>query len=166
VSQPPERCLSQAPELWPSLRLSPRAELWAESTAETPAKHWRIRLEVDEADSRVAAAVDEHGAIIGLATAGATRDGDLATAWELYSIHVTAAQQGSGLADDLIGITAGSRETSVWVLPENARGRAFYRRHGFRADGAEAVDDSTGARQIRMVRRVASASVSSWQNQR
>ena len=81
---------------------------------------------------------------------------DLATAWELYSIHVTAAQQGSGLADDLIGITVGSRETSVWLLPENARGRAFYRRHGFRADGAEAVDDSTGARQIRMVRRVAS----------
>ena len=143
----------------------PAAESSTETPAETPSRHWRIRLEVDEAESTVAAAVDEHGAIIGLATAGATRDADLATAWELYSIHVTAAQQGSGLADDLIGITVGSRETSVWLLPENARGRAFYRRHGFRADGAEAVDDSTGARQIRMVRRAAGASVSSWQNQ-
>ncbi len=117
---------------------------------------WRIRLEVDEAESRVAAAVDEQGTIIGLATAGATRDDDSTVSWELYSIHVTAAAQGSGLADDLIGITAGNLDTAVWVLTGNDRARGFYLRHGFRVDGAARADDLTGAAQeVRMVRRSA-----------
>jgi ribosomal protein S18 acetylase RimI-like enzyme len=111
---------------------------------------------VDEAESRVAVAVDEQGTIIGLATAGATRDIDSTVAWELYSIQVTAAAQGSGLADDLIGITAGNLDTSVWVLTGNDRAQGFYLRHGFRVDGATRADDLTGAAQeVRMVRRSA-----------
>ena len=108
---------------------------------------------MDEPEAKVAAAVDEQGVIIGLATAGAVRGGDSPTAWELYSINVTADQQGSGLADDLIGLTAGARDTSVWVLEQNARARSFYGRHGFRPDGAGTVDEVTGATQMRMVRR-------------
>jgi ribosomal protein S18 acetylase RimI-like enzyme len=100
----------------------------------------------------VVAAVDERGTILGLATAGVSRDGDDVAAWELYSINVTAEQQGSGMADDLIRITSGSLDTTVWVLAENGRARSFYARHGFRTDGATAVDEVTGARQIRMVR--------------
>jgi ribosomal protein S18 acetylase RimI-like enzyme len=114
-----------------------------------------MRLEVDEPGSRVAAAIDEDGTIIGLATAGATRDDDAPTAWELYSINVTAAQRGSGLADDLIRVTAGDSDAMVWVLAENARAQSFYRRHGFRMDGATMLDEVTGATELRMARRSA-----------
>ena len=127
----------------------------ANELPENPGRRWRIRLEVDEPQSRVAAAIGEEGAIIGLATAGATRDHDAPTAWELYSIHVTADQQGSGTADDLIRITAGDSDTTVWVLAENARAQGFYGRHGFRTEGATRVDEVAGAREIRMVRRSA-----------
>jgi ribosomal protein S18 acetylase RimI-like enzyme len=119
------------------------------------AGRWRTRLEVDEAESRVVAAIDEDGMVIGLATAGVTRDQDRATNWELYSINVTAQQQGSGMADDLIGLTAGDNDTTVWVRRENARAQAFYRRHGFTDDGASTVDEITGVCEIRMVRRAA-----------
>jgi len=54
----------------------------------------------DEPFSKVVAAIDEDGTIIGLASAGTPRDGDAPTHWELYPINVVAAQQGSGLADD------------------------------------------------------------------
>jgi ribosomal protein S18 acetylase RimI-like enzyme len=111
-----------------------------------------MRLEVDEPESRVAAATDQDGTIIGLATAGATRDDDAPTPWELYSINVVAERQGSGVADDLIRVTAGDRDTTVWVLAHNARAQSFYRRHGFVLEGATTLDEVTGGREIRMVR--------------
>jgi ribosomal protein S18 acetylase RimI-like enzyme len=114
-----------------------------------------LRLEVDEPGSRVAAAIDVEGTTLGLATAGATRDTDAPTAWELYSINVTVEQQGSGMADDLIRITAGNSDTTVWVLAGNLRAQRFYNRHGFLAEGASKLDEVTGAREIRMVRRSA-----------
>ena len=109
-----------------------------------PARRWWLRLEVDEPESRVAAAIDEVGTIIGLATAGATRDEDAPTDWELYSINVIAEQQGSGVADDLLRVTVGDNATTVWVLTENARAQGFYSRHGFRIEGATTVDEVTG----------------------
>jgi len=114
---------------------------------------WRLRLEVDETGSRVAAALDETGEIIGLAAAGVTRDPDAPTAWELYSINVVAQQQGSGVADDLMQATAGDRDMTVWVVSDNARAQRFYDRHGFRIEGATRVHEVTGASEMRMVRR-------------
>jgi ribosomal protein S18 acetylase RimI-like enzyme len=111
-----------------------------------------MRLEVDEPCSKVAAALDENGTIIGLATAGATRDRDAPTPWELYSINVVAGQQGSGLADALLTITAGERDATVWVLADNGRAQSFYSRHGFHLEGATTVHEATGDAQIRMVR--------------
>jgi ribosomal protein S18 acetylase RimI-like enzyme len=122
---------------------------------EPPARRWRLRLEVDEPESRVAAAIDEDGTLVGLATAGATRDGDAQTPWELYSINVVLEQQGSGLADDLFGVAAGDSDTTVWVLTHNARAQSFYRRHGFRNEGTTTVDEVTGVSEMRMVRRLA-----------
>jgi hypothetical protein len=40
----------------------------------------------------------------------------------------------------------------VWVLEANARARAFYRRHGFEADGAREHFAALDAWEIRMVR--------------
>lgn len=124
---------------------------------EPTAGRWRLRLEVDEPESRVAAAIDEAGTIIGLATAGATRDEDAPTDWELYSISVLPEQQGSGVAEDLILVTIGDRDTTVWVSTENVRAQGFYGRHGFRVEGATKVHEGTGAPEVRMVRRSAAA---------
>ena len=117
------------------------------------AQKWRLRLEVDEPDSVVAVAVaGEAGEIVGFAAAGPTRDGDAPTGWELYAINVLAAHHGTGLADDLVGAAIGDRPASLWVLVDNARAQAFYRRHGFSPDGARKVHEGTGAPEIRMVR--------------
>jgi len=118
-----------------------------------PVRRWRLQLDVDELESRVAAAFDETGAIIGLAAAGATRDPDAPTGWELYSINVVAQQQGSGVADDLMQATAGDRDLTLWVAAENARAQRFYDRCGFRIEGATRVQEVTGALEVRMVRR-------------
>lgn len=122
-----------------------------------PVGRWRTQLDVDELESRVAAALDETGAIIGLAAAGATRDPDAPTAWELYSINVVAHQQGSGLADDLMQTTAGDRDLTLWVLAENATAQRFYDRHGFRIEGATRMHEVTGAPEMRMIRRYRAA---------
>jgi ribosomal protein S18 acetylase RimI-like enzyme len=131
--------------------------LSANKVRELPAQRWRLRLEVDEPGSRVAVAIDEAGTIIGLATAGATRDRDAPTAWELYSINILTEQQGSGVADDLMRATVSDRDTTVWVLADNARAQGFYGRHGFRIEGATKVHEGTGASEMRMVRRSGAA---------
>lgn len=125
----------------------------ASSIDEPLVGRWRLRREVDEAGARVAAALDETGEIIGLAAAGATRDPDAPTAWELYSINVVAQQQGSGVADDLMQATAGDRDLTLWVAAENARAQRFYGRHGFRIEGATRTQEVTGALEMRMARR-------------
>jgi ribosomal protein S18 acetylase RimI-like enzyme len=128
--------------------------LTANRVHEPTAGRWRLRLEVDEPESRVATAIDEAGTIIGLATAGATRDQDAPTDWELYSINVLAERQGGGVADDLIRVTVGDSDTTVWVSTENLRAQGFYLRHGFRVEGAAKVHEGTGAPEMRMVRRL------------
>ena len=121
--------------------------------AEKPnAGRWLIRLEVDEPESRVAAAVDESGTMVGLATAGVTRDPDAPTAWELYSINVLADHHGTGVADQLITAVIAERPATVWVVRENTRAQAFYRRFGFGVEGATKPYEGTGASEIRMVR--------------
>ena len=129
----------------------------ASSIDEPLVGRWRLRCEVDEAGARVAAALDETGEIIGLAAAGATRDPDAPTAWELYSINVVAQQQGSGVADDLMQATAGDRDLTLWVAADNARAQRFYDRHGFRIEGATTMHEGTGAPEMRMIRRSGAA---------
>lgn len=112
----------------------------------------RMRVEVDDPDARVLIAVDEDGEVVGMATAGVTRDADAPTAWELYSINTVAAVHGSGLGDRLLDAAIGARPASLWVLGTNARAQAFYRRHGFVADGATKVHEGSGQPEVRMVR--------------
>ena len=107
---------------------------------------------MDEPDGVVVVATGPDDEIVGIASAGPTRDDDARTPWELYAINVHAAHHGTGVADQLITAVVAQRPATVWVLRDNARARAFYRRHGFGVDGATKIHDGTGAPEIRMVR--------------
>jgi GNAT superfamily N-acetyltransferase len=125
--------------------------LTANRVPELSGPRWRLRFELDEPDGIVVVSTEPDGAITGLASAGPTRDIDAPTPWELYSINVLAACQGTGVADQLIAAVIGQRPTTLWVVEDNARAHAFYGRHGFSVEGGTRCQESTGAPEIRMI---------------
>lgn len=116
------------------------------------ADNWRQRAADPEIARLTLVAHDEQGRVVGFASAGPTRDEYALTEWELYAVNLLPRVQGTGLADELIERAVGTRPATLWVLEGNARAQAFYRRHGFVAEGAHARHDGTGAPEIRMVR--------------
>lgn len=113
---------------------------------------YAVRLEVDDPDAVVAVGLSPAGEVLGFASGGPTRDPDGPAEWELYAVNVVATAYGSGLAVDLVAAVVGDRPSSVWVLEENARARAFYAREGWVADGARRVHEATACPEMRMVR--------------
>jgi predicted GNAT family N-acyltransferase len=66
-------------------------------------------------------------------------------------LYVVASAHGSGAGAALLDAVIDPHESAaLWVADPNPRAQAFYRRHGFVADGSVQVDD--GVREIRMVR--------------
>jgi len=112
---------------------------------------------MDEPDGIVVVATGPEGETVGIASAGPTRDANAPTEWELYAINVLAAHHGTGVAAQLIEAVIAQKPAMVWVVRENARALAFYRRHGFGVEGATRVHEGTGAPEIRLVRRSGAA---------
>jgi GNAT superfamily N-acetyltransferase len=78
---------------------------------------------------------------------------DAGAAWarQLYVLYVHAADHGTGAGPALLEAVVDPEEpAALWVADPNPRAQAFYRRHGFAADGAAQVEG--GVREIRMVR--------------
>jgi GNAT superfamily N-acetyltransferase len=95
------------------------------------------------------------GDVIGFASAGRCRDDDaVAGRRELYAVYVLEADYGTGASDMLMDAALGDDPASLWVLEDNPRARAFYRRHGFDPDGAVKTHTVDGAaiREVRLVR--------------
>jgi acetyltransferase (GNAT) family protein len=64
---------------------------------------------------------------------------------------VHAADHGTGVGAALLEAVVDPEEpAALWVADPNPRAQAFYRKHGFVADGAAQVEG--GMREIRMVR--------------
>lgn len=116
------------------------------------AERWKLRFEMDQPDGIVVVATGSDGEIVGLASAGPTRDRDAPEAWELYAINVLAAHLGTGLADQLIIGALAERPATLWVVKGNSRAHVFYRRHGFGVEGATRINQDTGRGEVRMVR--------------
>lgn len=91
-------------------------------------------------------------ALVGFATAGPSRNVSPPTPIQLWAINVLAGHHGSGVAGLLLSETLGDRPGYLWVVEQNARARAFYRRRGFVEDGTTVHDDDLGADEVRMVR--------------
>ncbi|WP_433675014.1 N-acetyltransferase family protein [Microbacterium gorillae] len=98
---------------------------------------------------------DNEGRVAGFISIGPSRDEDLPPHIELYALYVLADAYGSGAGQALMDVASDfARPTSLWVLDDNPRAQAFYRRNGFAFDGAEKVDEYNGVklRELRMVR--------------
>jgi predicted GNAT family N-acyltransferase len=98
-------------------------------------------------DSRVAVA-ERDGEVIGIAMSGPPRDA--AATWT-RQLHVVAADHDTDAGRALLEAVTDAEESVVlWVADPNPRAQAFYRKHGFVADGTAEVED--GMQEIRMVR--------------
>ncbi|MGN6127062.1 MAG: GNAT family N-acetyltransferase [Humibacter sp.] len=94
------------------------------------------------------------GKVVGWASAGAPRDEDCPAPVELTGIYVLRAHYGGGAGQRLLDAALGDSAAYLWVLADNPRAQAFYRRNGFAPDGVAKVDTFGGeaAHEVRMVR--------------
>jgi predicted O-methyltransferase YrrM/GNAT superfamily N-acetyltransferase len=109
--------------------------------------------------TRTAVALAADGEVIGMASAAPVLEESdrLATGakWELFTVYVDHAWQGSGVAKRLADYVLGDDPALLWVLEDNPRAVAFFGKLGFQPDGAreELPPEWNGAADIRMVRR-------------
>jgi len=76
--------------------------------------------------------------VVGMAVVGPCRDDDRAGEQELYALYVLPSHWGAGVGQALWD--AASPFTSLWVLRDNPRARAFYGRNGFRPEATKEID--------------------------
>jgi GNAT superfamily N-acetyltransferase len=116
-----------------------RERMWADVL--TGERYRRNRVAVAERD----------GELAGIAMSGPPEDVTVAWARQLYVLYVYAVHHGTGAGRALLEAVLGPAEpVALWVADPNPRAQAFYRKHGFAADGTARFED--GVREIRMVR--------------
>jgi GNAT superfamily N-acetyltransferase len=110
---------------------------------------WRTTIE-DDGKERVWVVEDE-GRVRGFASIGPARDEDLVEgSGELYAIYVEPESWSRGVGRTLFqAATDDLRDRRfgplvLWVLTDNARGRALYEAAGWRPDGSSRVLDFDG----------------------
>lgn len=122
--------------------LQRRRELWTRLTAEHRPGRSVVVAEID-------------GSVVGFAAAGPPQpdEVDPPRDLQLYLIYVAAAHHGGGAGQAMIDAVLGDRPAYLWVMKDNPRAQAFYRRNRFRSDGMEKGDPTAPAfRDARMLR--------------
>ena len=114
-------------------------------------RFWTAALTDERYSENRAAVAEQHGELVGIAMSGPPLDGAAAWARQLYVLYVYAAHHGTGVGPALLEAVVDPEEpAALWVADPNPRAQAFYRKHGFVADGTAQIED--GVREIRMVR--------------
>jgi ribosomal protein S18 acetylase RimI-like enzyme len=114
-------------------------------------RFWTTALTDERYRDNRAAVAERDGAIIGIAMSGPPLDEGAAWSRQLYVLYVLADDHGDGAGPALLDTVVDPEESAVlWVADPNPRAQAFYRKHGFVADGAARVEQ--GVTHLRMVR--------------
>ena len=124
-------------------------QVYLDSTgADERQRRWAQRILGSERDVLVA---EDGDRIVGVVSWG---DGSWLDVHglELKSLYVSASQRGSGLAGTLMARSVADAPAFLWVYEANPRAHAFYRRHGFVANGISEPDPDSGATVIMMQR--------------
>lgn len=111
--------------------LEQRRQLWTRITAEPRPDRAAVVAEID-------------GAVVGFAVAGPplSDEVDPPRPVQLYMIYLAAARHGTGAGQAMLDAVLGDRPAYLWVMKDNPRAQAFYRRNGFELDGTEQADPS------------------------
>jgi ribosomal protein S18 acetylase RimI-like enzyme len=114
-------------------------------------RFWTAALTDERYRDNRAAVAERDGEMVGIAMSGPPLDADAIWARQLYVLYVCATDYGTGAGPALLSAVVDPEESAaLWVADPNPRAQAFYRKHGFVADGTSQIDD--GVREIRMVR--------------
>jgi ribosomal protein S18 acetylase RimI-like enzyme len=114
-------------------------------------RFWIAALTDERYRENRGAVAERDGELVGIAMSGPPLDAAAAWARQLYVLYVYAADHGTGAGPALLAAVLDPEESAaLWVADPNPRAQAFYRKHGFVADGTTQVED--GVREIRMVR--------------
>jgi GNAT superfamily N-acetyltransferase len=114
-------------------------------------RFWTAMLSDERYRANRVAVAERDGEIIGIAMAGPSQSSASQWGTQLYVLYVVAAEHGTGTGAALMDAVIGPHDSAaLWVADPNPRAQAFYRKHGFAADGTVNVED--GVRVIRMVR--------------
>jgi len=114
-------------------------------------RFWTAALTGQRYHGNRVAVAERDGELIGIAMSGPPLDAGAAWARQLYVLYVYAAHHSTGAGRALLETVVDPAEpVALWVADPNPRAQAFYRKHGFVADGAAQVE--AGMREIRMVR--------------
>jgi anti-sigma regulatory factor (Ser/Thr protein kinase)/GNAT superfamily N-acetyltransferase len=114
-------------------------------------RFWTAALSDERYRDNRTAVAEKDGELIGIAMSGPPLDADADWTRQLYVLYVVAAEHGTGAGRALLDAVVDADEpVALWVADPNPRAQAFYRKHGFVADGAYQFDD--GVREVRMVR--------------
>jgi ribosomal protein S18 acetylase RimI-like enzyme len=93
------------------------------------------------------------GTIVGFSGSGPSQDEAPVRDLQLYFIYVLAAHHGVGAGQRLLEAALGDAPASLWMVKDNPRALAFYRRNGFEPDGVEKLDVHwENLEEIRLVR--------------
>ncbi len=115
---------------------------------------WRDRLAQGQADGLTTMVAEVGRRVVGFSSHGAYRSApdDPDDLCELWALYVHPERWGSGVAQALMAasvdglrLSRSEPRAALWVLETNARGRCFYEKVGWAADGTTKIDEIGGA---------------------